>query len=285
MNPKPRAVYRKVIGVTLALLLPNAGALFADDRDDKIEDAFKNTYVYRTQLRGAAIDIDSENGRVTLKGKAADEDQKRLAEDTARSLPGVNDVVNRIDVASNAKESSDEWIAAKVRSALLFKRGVSLADQDVNVRDGVVTLTGTAATDAEKALAGEYAADIKGVKRVDNQIRVVPVPKAPIRENDAPARAAGSERAQVDHDRVDRSDRTVGERIDDASITARAKAALATRRSTSAFRTNVTTRDGVVSVTGEAKNAAEKDLVTIVIKNIDGVRDVRNDMRVSSGME
>jgi len=42
----------------------------------------------------------------------------------------------------------------------------------------------------------------------------------------------------------------------------------------------VTTENGVVTIRGEAKNAAEKDLVSQLAKEIDGVRDVRNNMTV-----
>jgi osmotically-inducible protein OsmY len=37
-----------------------------------------------------------------------------------------------------------------------------------------------------------------------------------------------------------------------------------------------------VTITGEAKNSAEKDLVTKIAENIDGVRSVRNDMTVQN---
>lgn len=50
--------------------------------------------------------------------------------------------------------------------------------------------------------------------------------------------------------------------IDDVSITPRVKYALLTHRSTSAVKTTVTTKEGIVVVTGEAASDAEKALVT-----------------------
>src|SRR5207244_10503606 len=77
------------------------------------------------------------------------------------------------------------------------------------------------------------------------------------------------------------ADRTVGEQIDDATITTKAKAALLANRSTSALRTSVTTKDGVVNITGAAKNQAEKDLVTNLVRDIKGVKDVKNEMTIA----
>lgn len=261
---------RSIFGLALAGVLASATALKADDRDDKIEDAFKNSYVYKTQLRNSDVSIDAKNGVAILKGKVENEDQRRLAQDTAQGLPGVDRVDNQLRVTNEPKESSDEWIALKVRGAMLFHRNVSATDTHVTVRDGVVTLTGTAASDAEKDLASEYAKDIKGVQRVDNQLRVVPAADRRVEASDHTAA-----RANGDMDR-----RTVGDKIDDASITAQVKSALAIHKSTSAMRTNVTTVDGTVTITGDAKNGAEKDLVTKLAENVNGVRTVRNDMTV-----
>ena len=81
-------------------------------------------------------------------------------------------------------------------------------------------------------------------------------------------------------DRNAQSERTVGEQIDDASITTKAKATLLANRSTSAMRTSVTVKDGIVTITGTAKNLAEKDLVTKLIRDINGVKDVKNEMTI-----
>jgi len=73
---------------------------------------------------------------------------------------------------------------------------------------------------------------------------------------------------------------TAGEMIDDASITAQVKLALLTHRSTSAIKTKVKTLDGAVTLTGMAKNAAEKSLVTKLVNDIHGVTRVKNKMTV-----
>lgn len=288
---------RALLGFATAALLVGATQLRADDRDDRIEDAFKSSHVYKSELRKTDLSVDAENGVVTLKGTVDNEDQRRLAEDTVRSLPGVVRVDNQVRITHEPKEASDDWIALKVRGALLFHRNVSATDTNVQVRDGVVTLTGIAKSDAEKALAAEYAADIKGVARVDNQLRVVDEAELKRQERardearaearDARNNAADrrdlnerTDRGTVRNSDVDQNRRTMGERIDDASITAQLKSALGVRKSTSALKTEVTTEDGIVTIRGEARNGAEKDLVTKLAENIDGVRSVRNEMVV-----
>ena len=76
-------------------------------------------------------------------------------------------------------------------------------------------------------------------------------------------------------------DETIGEKIDDASITAQVKSSLLSHRSTSALKTKVETTDGVVTLSGIAKNAAEKSLVTKLVTDINGVNSVVNNMTIA----
>jgi osmotically-inducible protein OsmY len=52
-------------------------------------------------------------------------------------------------------------------------------------------------------------------------------------------------------------------------------------RSTSALHTKVSTSDGVVTLSGIAKNAAEKSLVTKLATDINGVTSVINNMSIT----
>ena len=51
-------------------------------------------------------------------------------------------------------------------------------------------------------------------------------------------------------------------------------------RSTGVLRTKVETKDGVVTLGGEARNNAEKDLVTQLVSDIHGVKSVVNNMTI-----
>jgi osmotically-inducible protein OsmY len=72
----------------------------------------------------------------------------------------------------------------------------------------------------------------------------------------------------------------VKEWIDDASITALVKTALLHHRSTSGLNTTVVTEEGVVTLSGKAKNASEKALTTELVSDVHGVKSVVNNMTV-----
>ena len=221
--------------------------------DRKIEAAAKDSYNYRTVLEDH-VKVKAEEGVVTLTGTVPDADHRTLAEDTVSDLPGVVSVVNQIKVEPPAPEHSDGWISTKIRTKLLLKGNVSIIDTKVVVQDGVVTLTGTAGTTAQKELTGAYVKEIAGVKTVNNLLTVTPPPVEPAR--------------------------SLGDRIDDASITAQVKYALLTHKSTSALKTSVKTKNGAVAIEGEAGSAAEKDLVTLLANGVRGVKLVSNQMTV-----
>jgi len=238
-----------------ALLIITASpfALFASSETDrKIEDAAEASYNYKTVLDGH-VKVKASDGVVTLTGTVEDKDDKALAADTVENLPGVQAVKNEIVVKPAYPEHSDAWIAFKIRSRLLVKSNVSASTTTVAVQDGVVTLTGTADNIAQKTLTEVYAKEIDWVKSVKNDIVV----------KDAPA--PGS---------------TIGEKIDDASITTQVKYALVSHKATSALKTKVTTTDGVVVITGEAASAAEVSLVTKLAQDVRGVVSVNNNMTV-----
>jgi osmotically-inducible protein OsmY len=149
-------------------------SLFADANTDRtIEDSLKSSYNFRRVLEKERVDVKVRDGVVTLTGAVADEEHRRLAEDTAANLQGVTRVENQLRIESTHREGSDDWIAAKVRSKLLFKANVKLKDIDVLVRDGVVTLTGRADSGAQKDLTEAYVREIAGVRDVRNELQVV----------------------------------------------------------------------------------------------------------------
>ena len=235
-----------------SLIATTSVALFASSTDSKIEDAAKASYNYRTVLQDK-VTVKANNGIVTLTGVVADKEMKSIAEDTVADLPGVLRVDNQITLDPALKEHSDAWIALKLHTQLLVRSNVSNANTTINVKDGVVTLTGTATSAAQKDLTGFYAKEIDWVKSVKNDIVVIEKP------------------ATVE---------TASEKIDDASITTQVKYALLSHKSTSALKTKVTTTDGVVVITGEAANDAEKSLVGKLAESIRGVKSVDNNMTV-----
>ena len=243
-----------LVAVTGSMFFTTA-TLRASDTDDRIESAAAKSYVFKTYLTADSIKTESKDGVVTLTGTVNEASHKSLAQDTVAGLPGVKSVDNQLVVKGEAPaEHSDTWISTKVKSTLLFHRNVSATGTSVACTNGIVTLTGEAANMAQKELTTEYAKDIDNVKAVKNEMTIAKTPAMPAE--------------------------TMGDKIDDASITAQVKSALLSHRSTSAIKTSVETTAGVVTITGVAKNAAEKSLVTKLASDINGVTSVVNNMTV-----
>jgi osmotically-inducible protein OsmY len=247
---------------TLALMaavgtmLVSSPTLRAADTDSRIESSAANSYTFKNYLKDDSIKTDSKNGVVTLTGTVADASHKSMAENTVASLPGVKSVDNQLEIkGEQPAEHSDAWITAKVKTTLLFHRNVSATGTTVYTKDGVVTLQGEASSMAQKELTTEYAKDIDNVKEVNNEMTIAKTTGTP--------------------------DATIGDKIDDASITAEIKSSLLSHHSTSAIHTTVSTTDGVVTVGGIAKNEAEKSLVTKLATDINGVTSVINNMTIA----
>ncbi|HEX5399485.1 MAG TPA: BON domain-containing protein [Verrucomicrobiae bacterium] len=253
---KKKTLFPLALATVVSTMLITSTPVRAADTDSRIESSAAKSYTFKTTLKDDSIKVDSKDGVVSLTGTVADASDKSLAEDTVASLPGVKSVDNQLVISGEQPaEHSDTWITMKVKTALLFHRNVSGTGTSVHTKDGIVTLQGEASSMAQKELTTEYAQDIDNVKSVNNEMTIAKTPAAP--------------------------DATVGDKIDDASITAQVKSSLLSHHSTSALHTGVTTMDGVVTLTGIAKNAAEKSLVTKLVTDINGVTSVINNMTVT----
>ena len=240
------------------VILGVSGALLATQMSDRIESSAKKSYVFMTYLKGDDINIQTtKDGAVTLTGTVSEWSHRSLAEETVAGFPGVKRVDNKLEVkGGQPAENSDGWIGIKVKTMLLFHRNVNGFKTDVDVKDGVVTLRGQASSDAQKELTTEYVKDVEGVKDVKNDMTVEKTKNTTIEK--------------------------VSEFIDDASITAQVKLALLFHHSTSVIKTKVATKNGIVTVSGVAKNSAEKDLVGKLVNDIKGVKGLKNEMTIES---
>ena len=244
-----------IILAVLALPLTGGLPMVAASLDGQIESSIMNSYNFKAYMREDSIKVVCSAGVVTLTGSVVQEYHKALAQETAIEQVGVKRVSNQLVVVGvQPAEHSDAWISMKVKTALAFHKNVSVTDTDVKTQGGAVTLTGRADSSAQKELTGEYAKDVDGVTEVYNDLDVV-----------SPGPGAGA---------------SLGEKVDDASITAQIKTTLLFRKSTHALTTKVVTRDGIVSLSGEARNAAEKELAGKLAEDIKGVRQVNNRMSI-----
>ena len=138
----------------------------------------------------------------------------------------------------------DDRIVSSARNSYVFRTHLHADDVDIQSSNGAVRLTGTVSEESHKSLAQETVANLSGVKSVDNKLEV---------KGESPLENS------------------------DAWLTTKVKTMLLFHRNVSA-KTEVNTKDGIVTLQGEANSQAQKDLTTEYDKDVEGVKDVKNEM-------
>ncbi|HZD59222.1 MAG TPA: BON domain-containing protein, partial [Anaerolineae bacterium] len=139
--------------------------------DEEItEDVRKNleldAWVDETRISTETID-----GVVFLRGTVNSRVEKQEAENDARWIAGVIDVVNHLTVKPEMK-IADAEVARDVRAALLKNTRLDLTEMNVDVSDGIVTLTGEVPNFTQKRIAEYVAFSVPGVVDVLNELHV-----------------------------------------------------------------------------------------------------------------
>jgi hyperosmotically inducible protein len=122
------------------------------------------------------IDVESYRGDVQLNGFVDTADMKSAATRVAKSVDGVKNVSNNLEVSSGERTAGevvdDGVITAKVKAALISDPNVAAHEVNVQTREGVVQLAGFVDSSAQKSKASEVTRRVAGVKQVDNQLEV-----------------------------------------------------------------------------------------------------------------
>lgn len=263
-----------VLGVSLA-----SSSVLAASSDSMIT-AKAKLALWTSDVRSRSVQVDTNDGVLTLSGKVPTAEQKALAEKKARSIEGVKDVKSFLQVvpASEEKrvERSDKELEDAVKTAL--KNDPSLEDSKITVKDvskGVVMLGGEAKTYSDHLRAIGLVDRTPGVKRVTSDVKN---PKSWTREErveftrrDATPKAADNE---VDVDQPRRSG------PGDASITASVKLRLFTTAEIPSTQINVDTMDNVVSLFGIVPTDEVKRTAEAEASRVKGVASVENHLQV-----
>ena len=85
--------------------VPNAGAV-ASDVDDAIDDNFKAAIKAHRNLDDQSISGSTKNGTLVLKGSVKTADQRMEAEQLARKVPNVQQVVDELEVNPDKHSTS-----------------------------------------------------------------------------------------------------------------------------------------------------------------------------------
>jgi len=146
----------------------------------------------------------------------------------------------------------DSRIESSAKESYVFKTYLQGDDIKIQSRDSAVTMTGTVSEESHKSLAQDTVAGLPGVKSVDNKLEV---------KGESPVKNSN------------------------AWLTTKVKTTLLFHRSVSAGSTKVDVKDGIVTLRGKASSQAQKDLTTEYAKDVEGVKDVNNEMTVTKSSE
>jgi osmotically-inducible protein OsmY len=161
-------------------------------------------YFMDGDVRARDINVDTNNGVVTLRGTVRTEAERRQAVALARNTDGVRDVQDQLTVdptpdrerdradrpdterertdtrdrpAETGREAGDRmgdgWITTKIQASYFLNTDIRGRDISVETNNNVVTLSGMVRTEAEKQEAEQIARETDGVARVVNNLKVV----------------------------------------------------------------------------------------------------------------
>jgi osmotically-inducible protein OsmY len=158
----------------------------------QVDDAALNARVrrqlaYNVGSKGAILDIDVNGSTVVVSGEVDSPERKKAIEQVIDDTAGVGRVDSKLVVAAKKAEPdttvkakaegvaetlSDEWIEKMVESSIMWNENLGITQVDVEVDNGVCTLSGAVPSEAQKNLATSIAKSTDGVKSVTNNITV-----------------------------------------------------------------------------------------------------------------
>lgn len=140
--------------------------------DANIESAVKGRLWISPYIPETSVDVLVDGGVVTLSGTVDSLKAKRAAASIAAQTSGVSYVRNRLRVRPSAPIPSDAELTNRIEGALAANTTMEAYEIAVDVHRGAVTLSGEVDSWFEKGVADDVAASVRGVRAVDNDLRV-----------------------------------------------------------------------------------------------------------------
>jgi hyperosmotically inducible periplasmic protein len=162
---------------------------------------------------------------------------------------------------------TDAGITTAVKSKMAADDTVKANRIDVDTKDSVVTLKGEVQSEIARNRAIEIAKTTNGVRDVVDTLVVVP----------AAAATTGVDDRQRKPDAAPESTTAVG----DAGITSAVKTKMLADTKVAGLKIDVDTTDGVVTLTGNVSSAAEKRHAVDIARKTDGVKSVKDQLKVA----
>jgi hyperosmotically inducible protein len=261
------------LGLCAATFLGTRPAL-ADTGDSWLTAKTKISLMTAEDVGGFAIDVDTYDGVVTLHGKVTTAQEKSRAAELAKSVNGVKDVRNLLQVVPETDREATKVSDAQLkdRVSTVIERDAALDDSSVkvaSVNKGVVLLSGEAKTISDHLRALEDARAVQGVQRVASEV------KSPDKLSDNEI-WYGDDKRNVAANKTEKAEQSSW----DAWTTASVKLRLLSNREVPGLDINVDTREGVVTLFGAVQNQTTKDLAEKLALEAKGTRLVKNQLQI-----
>jgi hyperosmotically inducible protein len=257
-----------LLAVGIATAIAGTSAAFANAKpsqeviEARQESQIWTTYALSPYLRANDLKVSVHEGKATLTGNVAEDVNKDLAKQIALGVDGIKSVDNKIEVVPNYKAPAqsadrsygekidDASITSEVKSKLLWSRYADGLTANVDTTRGKVKLSGTADSQEAKVAAGKLAANTRGVDSVNNQL-VVETAKPGVAKN-----------ATND--------------VADGWITTKVKSTYMYSTNVNGSDIAVSTKSGIVTLTGKMDSGAERALAIELAQNVRGVKSVNS---------
>lgn len=206
----------------------------------------------------------------------------------------------------------DGWLVMKVHSEFVDEDVLSGSNIDVDVKNGIVTLKGTVPSEAARARAIAAAKANDGVKGVTDQLRIAPathgtgtmnhtgdkmgkkadkagdkMAKTADKAGDKMAKTADKAEDKMDHagDKSATGAKKAGRSMDDGWIKSKIYTQYMADWNTvlDDSHINIDVANNMVTLNGTVKSAAAKAKAVSIAKATDGVKGVKDNLRVVAG--
>jgi osmotically-inducible protein OsmY len=155
---------------------PTAASAKSSASDAWVTTKVKMRLLGESGLSPLKINVDTRDGIVTLFGIVNTQQEKSAAEQVARKADGVRGVDNELqvvpEVAANRVEQRDDALKTEVEKRLESRTALKDDDIGVDVKNGVVRLTGTVDGAGERMTALTVARSTQGVKSVVDDLHI-----------------------------------------------------------------------------------------------------------------
>src|ERR671913_229453 len=201
---------------------------------------------------------------------AADRDRQTTGATTA-------DEKARAATSSTGEKITDAWILTKVKAQFVGEDALENSDINVDVRNNVVILKGTVASQAGKARAVAIARATEGVTRVQDSLRVGAAAKRTTDPDSTAARGAAPVAGEAREEA-----RGAGQAVNDGWITTKVKSSFVGVDALEGSDINVDTNNHVVTLRGTVASAAGRARAVSLAKQVEGVKSVKDELTIAA---